>query len=113
MRRTTCAILAAIAASGCVTTDPTAGALGDETNPVLADMPPGEHAYLRRLRCSNGQPPAFSRLGSMGIRHSSHVIDGYEATCAGGEPARATIFMDMYHPGHVEARAVPGFTIVP
>jgi len=91
----------------------TRGALGSETNPVLADMPPGQRAYLGRLRCSDGQGPLFSRIGSMGIRHSSHVVDGYGVTCASGQPPQTTIYMDMYHPGHVEARPVPGFTIVP
>lgn len=99
--------------AGCATTGGGSGGLGSEANPVRADMPPGERAYLERLRCSDGQPPKFSRLGSMGIQHSSHVIDGYEVRCASGQPAARTIYMDMYHSGHVETQAVEGFTIVP
>lgn len=99
--------------AGCATTGATNGALGSEANPVRADMPPGEQAYLNRLRCSDGKPPVFSRIGSMGIQHSSHVIDGFDVTCSSGQPAKTTIYIDMYHPGHVESQPVEGFTIVP
>ena len=104
----------AVAITGCATmAGEGSGALGSESNPVLADMPPGQRAYLARLRCSDGQMPLASRIGSMGVHHSSHVIDGYGVTCASGQPSQTTIYMDMYHSGHVETRAVPGFTLVP
>lgn len=99
--------------AGCATTGGTSGALGSEANPVRADMPPGEQAYLNRLRCSDGRPPVFSRIGSMGIQHSRHVIDGFDVVCTSGQPAKTTIYIDMYHPGHVETQPVEGFTIVP
>jgi outer membrane murein-binding lipoprotein Lpp len=35
--------------------------------------------------------------------------DIYEAAC---DAATFTIFVDMYHPEHVELAAVPGFNIV-
>jgi hypothetical protein len=38
------------------------------------------------------------------------ITDIYELAC--DLPPSRTIFIDMYHPGHVELRAVPGFTIV-
>jgi len=107
------AMLAGLTLTGCVTTDADRGKLGDEANPVKADMPQGERAYLARLRCDDGQAPAFVRMGSFGVQHSSHVIDGYEVTCAGGQPARTVVFMDMYHPGHVETQPVAGFTLLP
>jgi TPR repeat protein len=40
--------------------------LGAQSNPVRADGPPGERRYLMRLRCPEGDAPAFERLGSVG-----------------------------------------------
>lgn len=87
--------------------------LGAEQNPIRAHMPGGQRAYLSRLRCSNGQPPQFARIGNFGVGVYGNIIDGYDVVCTGGEPARSTLFLDMYHPGHVERSAPPGFTIVP
>lgn len=69
--------------------------------------------YLRRLRCENGQRPAFERSGSAGLGPFDHIIDDYVVTCAGSKPAESHIFMDMYFPNYVETRAPEGFTIVP
>ncbi|HMO76382.1 MAG TPA: hypothetical protein PKD99_15330 [Sphingopyxis sp.] len=85
--------------------------LGSEANPVRAAMPPGQRAYLSRLRCADGQKPEFERMGSMGIGPFGNIVDGYSVRCEGSEPASATVYMDMYHAGYVELRAVPGFTI--
>ena len=30
-------------------------------------MPQGQHAYLRRLRCGDGQAPQFGRIGNFGL----------------------------------------------
>ncbi|MFN3669309.1 MAG: hypothetical protein ACK4VY_08385 [Brevundimonas sp.] len=87
--------------------------LGSAQNPVRADMPAGQRAYLSRLRCANGRAPTFDRQGSMGAGPYGSIIDAYAVTCAGSSPATAVVHMDMYHAGHVEAAAVPGFTIVP
>lgn len=87
--------------------------LGSAQNPVRADMPAGQHAYLRRLRCSDGRAPGFGRIGSFGAGPYGSIIDGYSVSCVGSSPASSEIYMDMYHAGHVEAAAVPGFTIVP
>lgn len=38
--------------------------LGGPENPVRADMPAGEQAYLARLRCADGRRPRFEREGS-------------------------------------------------
>lgn len=82
--------------------------------------PQGEREYLSRLRCADGNPPAFERLGSVGSRNPTetpeaeelateqvirgrpvgpdeidyHVIDLYEVVCAEG---RYSVFLDMYH----------------
>jgi hypothetical protein len=81
---------------------------GSRGNPVRVYMPAGQRAYLQRLACDGGGTPGFRRVGSFGAGPYTTVIDGYEVDCGS---AKSTVFMDMYHPGHVERRAVPGFTI--
>lgn len=87
--------------------------LGSQENPVRAEMPPGQQAYLRRLRCSNGRAPQFMRIGNYGIGVYGNIIDGYRVSCGDAAPGTVVVYMDMYHRGFVEERAVPGFTIVP
>ena len=84
--------------------------LGTEENPVRANMPEGQRAYLARLRCSNGSAPEFFRAGSVGEGPYGKIMDLYELRCAAGEPATASVYIDMYH-DHVEDRPVPGFSI--
>ena len=86
---------------------------GSELNPVRADMPGGQRAYLNRLRCADGKRPAYFRVGSFGVGVYDRIIDGYEVTCKDSTPEKSMIYMDMYHPGHKEPAAVPGFTIEP
>jgi hypothetical protein len=86
--------------------------LGSAENPVRANMPPGQRAYLSRLRCADGQAPSFQRMGSMGDGPYGMIMDGYEVVCAGSTPATSVIYIDMYHPTHVETQAPAGFTIV-
>jgi hypothetical protein len=84
--------------------------LGSKKAPVRCDKPGGEHAYLRRLRCPNGKAPSYNRVGSMGYGGHGNIVDLYSVKCAGtGETHK--IYMDMYHPGYVEKRAVAGFTL--
>lgn len=85
--------------------------LGSKENPVRVEMPQGQMAYLASLRCTDGKPPQFKRIGNYGLGVYDNIIDGYDVRCEGSEPASSTIFMDMYHAGHVETRPVPGFTI--
>lgn len=85
--------------------------LGSKDNPVRVSMPLGQHAYLRRLRCSDGKAPRFERIGNFGPGVFGSIIDGYQVVCGGGaEPAESLIYMDMYHPDHDETAAPPGFT---
>lgn len=86
--------------------------LGSKENPVRANMPAGQRAYLGRLRCSDNSAPTFERGGSVGAGPYGGIMDVYTVKCASGTPATASVYMDMYH-SHVEAAAVPGFTIVP
>ena len=83
--------------------------LGSKLNPVRENMPQGQIAYLRRLRCADNTPPAFERRGSMGVGVFGNIVDAYSVTCP-GKPAQ-DIHIDMYHDGP-ETRPVPGFTIV-
>jgi hypothetical protein len=85
--------------------------LGSENNPVRANMPRGQRAYLNRLRCADGKAPTYDRVGSMGVGIYGQIIDGYEVICEDSETAKSMIIMDMYHPEHVEVAPVPGFTI--
>lgn len=72
-------------------------------------MPGGQRAYMERLKCSDGTRPKFTRVGSFGKGPHGNILDGYDVKCGAGEPVR--VYMDMYHPGHVEKEAVPGFMI--
>ena len=85
--------------------------LGSRENPVRAHMPPGQRAYLSRLRCSDTSRPSFSRAGNLGPGVYGNIVDLYIVTCSGGEPERAEIVMDMYHAGYAEEEPVPGFGI--
>ncbi len=87
--------------------------LGSKENPVRADMPGGQRAYLARLRCADGQAPAFFRVGNFGMGPYERIIDGYEVTCKDSTPEKVMIFIDMYHPDYEEPAAVEGFTIEP
>lgn len=86
--------------------------LGSAGNPVLAEGPPGERAYLARLRCPEGRAPTFERSGSAAQPSPyGSIMDIYQVAC--DAPPLHTIFIDMYHRGYVETRAVSGFTLVP
>lgn len=86
--------------------------LGSKENPVRVNMPAGQQAYLRRLRCSTGSAPTFNRVGNFGAGVYGSIIDGYNVVCPTGEPKTSMIYMDMYHPEHDEKAPPPGFTIV-
>ena len=83
--------------------------LGSRDNPVRVLGPPGERAFLARLRCPAGDAPAFARMGSFGEGPYGAILDGYRLRCADGTDA--TVYMDMYHPGHDERQAPAGFAL--
>lgn len=85
------------------------GELGSKDNPVRCSGPPGERAYLNRLRCADGKAPKYFREGSFGKGPYGHILDGYNVKCE--DKDAVTVFMDMYHK-HIEKEPVPGFTIV-
>ncbi len=82
--------------------------LGSLGNPVRAYKREGQEAYLKRLMCEGGATPAFGRLPTTWAGPYTTRIDGYELKCPDD---MAVVFMDMYHPGYVERRPVPGFQI--
>ncbi|WP_053080604.1 hypothetical protein [Methylobacterium variabile] len=84
--------------------------LGSRDNPVRVLGPHGERAFLARLRCPAGDAPAFGRIGSFGEGPYGSILDGYGLRC--GDGTSATVYMDMYHPGHDERQAPAGFTLV-
>lgn len=85
--------------------------LGSANNPVRAARPEGQRAYLKELRCADGRAPAFERRGNVGPGVFMSIVDLYLVDCGAAAPGRVEIRMDMYHPGHVEKRPVPGFTV--
>ena len=85
--------------------------LGSKENPVRVQGVEGEYRYLARLRCPEGKPPVVDRIGSAGDPSPyGSIMDMYDVVC--DAPPNHVVFVDMYHPGHVEVAAVPGFTIV-
>ncbi len=85
--------------------------LGTKENPVRVQGVEGEYRYLARLRCPEGKPPVVDRIGSAGdLSPYGSIMDMYNVVC--DAPPNRTVFIDMYHPGHVEPVPVPGFTIV-
>jgi hypothetical protein len=87
--------------------------LGTAENPVRVGGPEGERAYLARLRCSNGRPPAVGARREAGVGAYGSVVASYEVDCGAAAPGRASIVLDMYHAEHREGRAPAGFTIAP
>lgn len=85
--------------------------LGSRDNPVRAERPEGQRAYLGSLRCADGRAPVFERAGNVGPGIYRSIVDSYMVDCGTAAPGRVEVQMDMYHPGHVETGALPGFTI--
>lgn len=86
--------------------------LGSERNPVRTQGPVGQRAYLSRLRCADLRVPGFERAGSAGVSPYGNIADLYRVDCGEAEPGKRDIYLDMYHAGHRETRAVPGFGMV-
>lgn len=113
-------------------------ALGEsKASAIEVCMPQGQRAYLSRLRCTDGQAPAFERVGSVGPRtplpeqdegeskeayserlralmssegSDHHIVDLYRVACHRQTHA---IHMDMYHcKAPPPDQAPPGFSIV-
>jgi hypothetical protein len=82
--------------------------LGSRLNPVRTDPASGPDGYLRRLRCTDGKRPRFQRVFSAGMGPFGRIMDEYKLACAG---TSESVYLDMYHRGHVEGRPIPGYSI--
>jgi hypothetical protein len=85
--------------------------LGSERNPVRVGGPSGEHLYIARLRCADGNAPRIGQRYSAGVGAFGTIVDVYPLDCGAAAPGQVSLVMDMYHSGHSENRAPPGFTI--
>ena len=87
--------------------------LGSAHNPIRVDGVMGERSYLISLSCHDNSSPSFKRAGSVGIGPYGFILDLYEVECVNNpESKKHSIYMDLYHPGYIENRAVPGFGII-
>ncbi|PKM16254.1 MAG: hypothetical protein CVV12_04605 [Gammaproteobacteria bacterium HGW-Gammaproteobacteria-2] len=86
------------------------GLLGSRSNPVRVYQPQGEREYLHRLRCDNGTPPTYERVGSVGFGPYGRMLDAYRVQCSEANPT--VVYMDMYH-CEEETQPIPGFSQAP
>jgi hypothetical protein len=115
--------------------------LGEAKSTAIEVCKPfGERFYLDHLRCVDGSPPTYHRVGSFGPRVAipdnltneqktallkriisgeplapgepdHHIIDGYEVSCV---DSKRMIYMDMYHCHQpLPATAPNGFRLAP
>lgn len=84
--------------------------LGSAANPVRANQPEGQRAYIARLRCEDGQAPAILGRFNIGVGPYGSIVDVYGLDCRSG--GRRDLALDMYH-DWIEGAPAAGFTIVP
>ena len=82
--------------------------LGSMENPVRVGGPPGERAYIARLRCADGSAPRVGQRANAGIGAFGTIVDVYPLDCGAAAPGQLSLVMDMYHEEHREDRAPPG-----
>lgn len=87
--------------------------------PLVSSNPADERAILETLRCPNGHPFRFRRLGSLEGRcpdpatHANPfggdgcIVDKYSLECVERDHA-CTLYFDMYHPNRPEQEAPVG-----
>jgi hypothetical protein len=87
--------------------------LGTARNPVRVSGVEGEHAYIRRLRCTGGARPTVGQRANIGIGVFGSIVDVWPLDCGDAAPGRFDLAMDMYHDNHEENQAPAGFTLEP
>jgi hypothetical protein len=87
--------------------------LGSEANPVRVSGVEGEHAYMRRLRCADGNQPRIGQRANVGIGVFGSIVDVWSLDCGDAAPGRFSLALDMYHDNHDETRAPAGLTLEP
>ena len=87
--------------------------LGTSANPVRVGGPEGAQAYLARLRCADGATPKIGEREAAGVGAYGTIVDAWPLDCGTAAPGQMSLIIDLYHAGHVEQAAPPGFTIFP
>lgn len=87
--------------------------LGSPANPVRADGPEGQRAYIARLRCGDGKRPELGQRDNIGVGVFGSIIDVFPLDCGKSAPGKLLLHMDAYHKGHVEDEPPPGLTLAP
>ena len=87
--------------------------LGSLRNPIRVGGPEGVHAYLARLRCSDGTRPKIGHPNAGDVGGFGSLVSVFALDCGSASPARTEVMLDMYHEEHREDRAPSGFTITP
>jgi hypothetical protein len=87
--------------------------LGTAANPVRVSGPGGEHDYIARLRCADGNAPRVGQRHNDGVGVFGTIVDVWPLDCGDAAPGRFELVMDMYHDDYEERRAPAGFTLNP
>jgi hypothetical protein len=87
--------------------------LGTEANPVRVSGVEGEHAYIRRLRCADGNQPRVGDRHNIGIGVFGSIVDVWPLDCGAAAPGQFDLSLDMYHDNHEETQAPAGFSLEP
>jgi hypothetical protein len=87
--------------------------LGSEANPVRVSGVEGEHAYIRRLRCADGNQPRVGQRANVGVGVFGSIVDVWPLDCGEAAPGRFNLALDMYHDNHEETQAPAGFSLEP
>jgi hypothetical protein len=87
--------------------------LGSERNPVRVSGVEGEHAYIRRLRCADGNQPRVGQRANVGVGVFGSIVDLWPLDCGNSAPGQFNLALDMYHDNHEETQAPAGFSLEP
>lgn len=87
--------------------------LGSQDNPVRVSGVEGEHAYMGRLRCADGNRPRIGQRANVGVGVFGSIVDVWSLDCGDAAPGRFRLALDMYHDNHDETQAPPGLSLEP
>jgi hypothetical protein len=85
--------------------------LGTLENPIRAEGPEGQQAYLSRLRCADGSMPKIGPKGPGGVGAYGTIVESVPVDCGAAAPGRVALIMDLYHAENVETRPPAGFAV--
>ena len=89
--------------------DHLSGARGHFGYEAINPIPVDGDWYCRRLRCPNGHPFWYHRLGSVWPGPDGHILDHMHLLCFGRE-YEVSLYFDMYHEEYT-SRAPEGLTL--